>query len=509
MRSRMLWFAALAAALAIVCVLFAATASPAPFAYDEADYMYAATQGFAANYLDRGSLGMTGFIEKGLALMRDKSQRQSMSAFVRNSGDLDFYRHYHGPIYAYWIAAGRALGVRGEGAYRSSGLILHALGTIVIFWMFLRVFPELPVQAAFVAGVMFAMSRTELVTATAITQHVVFTFLACCTLFAVAEFLRSGRDRWWYAAAALMAASFAAVEIAAVMIGSVVLTIVLLEWRRGFKYLLGLFARGAVCFVAVLAILWPPGVFKLDALKGYAYLAYVALGRKTFTPIGPLDLWGFKLRTYPLEFVLPLSAMLVGALWLWRTNSFRRSAPFLFYAIAFFGVTLVITAPYTYYHSSLAMALAVVTGVLFGELWSRWNAMAGSIALAAVLASLLALDAGFYRERARERSVKPAGTADVLAFLDSHRPDGPLFVPYVMVPPLHFYRPDVAATGYDETWTGEELSRQAEGLDSRTLVFCGSRVCRELDPSAAANLETAGTLPDTDEPMYAMRIARR
>src|SRR5580698_2324660 len=201
MHSRILWFALLAAITATVCGSFPRVTSSAPFGYDEADYMYAGAQGFAANYLDRGSLGMTGYLEKGLALMHDKSQRQSLSQFVRNSGDLDFYRHYHGPMYAYWIAAWHVFGAREEIVYRASGLVLHAIETFIIFFMFLRVFPELPVQAAFVAGAMFAMNRTALVAATLITQHVVFTFLACCALFAVAEFLRSGRDRYWYAAA--------------------------------------------------------------------------------------------------------------------------------------------------------------------------------------------------------------------------------------------------------------------------------------------------------------------
>ncbi len=509
MRSRVFWFAALAGLTAIVCAAFARTTSAAPFAYDEADYMYAGTRGFAANYLDRGSLAMTAYFEKGLALLHDQSQRQSLSRFVRSSEDLDFYRHYHGPMYAYWIAGWQALGVRTEAAYRSTGLVLHALAAMIIFFMFLRVFPELPVQAAFVAGAIFVMNRTALVAATEITQHVAFAFLACCTLFAAAEFLRSGRAAYWYAAAALMAASFAAVEIASVLIASLIVTIVLLQWSRGFKKVLGLLARGAGCFLATLAILWPPGVFKLNALKWYMYLAYIAVARKTFRPIGPWDLWGFKLRSYPLEFVLLFAAMVAGALWLWRTGSFRRVAPFLLYAVAFFCVTLVITAPYTYYHASLTMSLAVVTGVLFGEIWNRVNSMIRAVALVAVVGSLAALDLGFYQETVRDRAEKPSGTADVLAFLSSHPPQGPLFVPIVMVPPLHYYRPEDPAIGYDENGTGEALSSQAAALDPRTTVFCGSAVCRQVDPDAAANLEQIGTLPDSNEALYAMPLARR
>lgn len=506
MRSPLLWFAALVAVLIPLCVLFAQTASPAPFGYDEADYMYAGTRGFAANYLDRGSLSMFGYIEKGLDLLHDKSQRESMSRFIRNSGDLDFYRHYHGPAYAYWIALWHALGARGESVYRASGLVLHALEAVLIFWMFVRVFPHLPAAAAFVAAVTFAMNRTALVAATAITQHVAFAFLACGALFAVAEFLRTGEKRFWYAAAVLMAAAFAAVEIAAVMIGSVVVTVAWANRNWGIKALISLFARGAVCFLAALALLWPPGVFQLNALKGYMYLAYMAVARKTFTPISPLSLWSFKLREYPLEFALLLGAMVVGALWLWRAKSFRAAMPFLFYAIAFFGVTMAITVPYTYYHVSLTMALAVVTGVLFGELWNRVNSAVRLAALGAVLASLAALDVGFYRETEQVHAAKPSGTADAIGYLSTHGAEQAL-VPYVMVPPLHFYKPELATTGYDES-SGEILSQQAAGLPAGTLVFCGLPVCQQVDGAAAATAERVGTLPDGDQAMYAMRLTR-
>jgi hypothetical protein len=503
------WCAALAAILATVCVSFAKTAPRVPFAYDESDYMYAGTQGFAANYLDRNSLSMADYVRKGLELYRDKNQRQGSSEFIRNANDIDFYRHYHGPIYAVWIATWHAAGVRSEQAYRASGLVLHALGAILIFVVFLRVFPQLPASAAFVAAAMFGMNRSALVAGTYITQHGVFTLLACGALFALAGFLHTRRMICWYAATALLAASFAAVEIAAVLIGSAVVTVVALEWRQGYRALAGLLARGALCFVATLAVLWPPGVLKLNALKGYLYLAYIAVSRKTFTPMSPLDLWGFKIRTYPLEFILPFSAMIVGAAWLWRTKSWRAAAPFVIYGSMFFAVTFVITAPYTYYHASMMMSLSIVTGVLFGEFWGRVHSGLKFAALAGVLSSLIALDVSFYHETARDHAMKPVGTAEVLEYLNSHVVEAAIVAPYVMVPPLHYYRPELVTVGYDETWGDDALSRQLGVVDSRTLVFCGPKVCGQLDPAMTAHRERIGTLPGSGEPLYAMRLTGR
>lgn len=504
MRSSLGWFAALLVILAVVSVYFAQTAPPGPFGFDEADYMYASSQGFAANALDRGSLGMGTYIRKGLELMHDRSKREELSRMIRSSSDVNFYRHYHGPVYAYWLALARDLGARREVAFRASGLAVNAAGAILIFLLFLRLFPNLGPAAAFVAAATFAMNRTALVAGTVITQHVAFAFFACLALFATAEFLRTGRERFWLVAAALIAVSFAAVEIAVVLIGAICVTVIALEWRRGFKALAGLFLRGAGVFLVTLAVIWPAGVFKLNALKGYMYLAYMALERKTFTPIGPVQLWSFKIRTYPFEFVLLFLALGLGVGWLWRTKSFRSASPFLFYALAFFGVTMVITAPFTYYHASLTMAAAVVTGVVFGEISNRMGASLRWVALAAVLASLVTMDVGFYRERAHESALKPEGTADVLAYLGAHPADKKVVLPYPMVPPVHYYYPDRTTSGYDETWTGAALANQVE-MGPGAVVFCVPEVCRALDLAATGAAERVGEMPDTKEPIYAMR----
>src|SRR5690348_9525661 len=95
--------AALAALMAIIGVLFARTTPDHPFSYDEADYMYAGTRGIAANYLDSPSLSLFEFLRKGRELSANPGQGRSMSEYVRASGDITFYRHYHGPMYAYWL----------------------------------------------------------------------------------------------------------------------------------------------------------------------------------------------------------------------------------------------------------------------------------------------------------------------------------------------------------------------------------------------------------------------
>jgi hypothetical protein len=479
MRSDLVLFAVVLALLAVLSPHFAGVTSSIPFAYDEADYMYAGTRGFAANYLDSPSQSLPEFIRTGLELARDKTRRGGMSEYIRSLGDITFYRHFHGPIYAYWIAACKAVGVNGEQSYRASGLVIHALGSIAIFWLFRLVFPELGACGGFVAAIVFAMNRTALVTATTITQHVIYAFFGILAQFACALFLRTRDRRYWYATAALLALSFASVEIGFVLLVAIVASIVIALWKDGWREIGKLLTKGLLAFVATLALIWPKGLLELGFVKGYAYLAYMAVLRKTFSPIGPLALWGFKLRTYPLEFVLPLMA-LIAALVLVNRMKYRLEAlPFLTYACLFVLVTLKVTAPFTHYHVSLMASAAVIVGIMFGELWRRGGAVTGGLALAAIVASLILLDVSFYREQ-QEASVAPSFAADVLTYLEPTPGGTTVAVPYVLVPTLHYYRPELTAVGYDTDWTRERLVQLARERSEKLAWLCPESVCRQV-----------------------------
>ncbi len=479
MRFDLVLFAVLLVTLAVLAAHFAGVTPSVPFAYDEADYMYAGTRGLTANFLDTPSQSLPEFIRKGLELARDKARRVGMSEYIRGIGDITFYRHFHGPIYAYWIAVCKAVGVDGEQSYRASGLVIHALESMAIFWLFRLLFPEMGALSAFVAAMVFAMNRTALVTATTITQHVMYAFFGTLAQFACALFLRTRDGRYWYATAALLALSFASVEISFVLLIAIVASMVIARWKEGWREIGKLLAKGLLAFVITLALIWPKGLLELGFVKGYLYLAYMAVLRKTFSPIGPLALWGFKLRTYPLEFVLPLVA-LVAALALVRRMKYRLEAlPFLLYACLFVLVTLKITAPFTHYHVSLMASAAVIVGIMFGELWRRGGVVIGGLTLAAISASLILLDVSFYREQ-QEASMAPSFASDVLTYLQPTPAGAAVLVPYVLVPTLHYYRPELTAIGYDTDWTRERLIQVVRERAGKLALLCPESVCRPL-----------------------------
>jgi hypothetical protein len=509
MRFNLVLFGILLAALVVLSVKFAGVTSPVPFAYDEADYMYAGTRGFAANYLDQPSQSLPEFIRKGRELAGDKSRRTGMSEYIRGIGDITFYRHYHGPTYALWIAACRSLGVTGERAYRASGLLIHSLAAVLIFWLFRRAFPEAGPLSAWVAAIVFATNRTALVTAMSITQHGMFSLTATATLFLMAVFIRTRRIGYWYATAACLAGAVASVEISVVVLGVVVLSMFAVQ-GRDWKRACALIAKGTAVFFLTLLVIWPKSLLQLGVFKGYLYLAYIAVYRKTFSPIGPIDLWGFKLKTYPFEF-LPLVAGLIGLLIWFRRSKYRlESLPFLLYAIAFLGVTMVITVPYTYYHCSLVMALAVITGLAFGEAQRRAGKIGAGVLLAALLISITVSDAGYYNESKKEAAADSLA-AHALKYVGTEAaPTRPVFVPYQLLPTLHYYYPDIKVTAYDKDWTVSRLAAQTIDSPQGADVLCPSSICdslRQVWPAAAVVAkQRIGEMKEVSETVWAYQV---
>src|SRR5580704_18862123 len=80
--------------LALFLLLISRNVSSEPYVYDEADYMSAASLGFAANWSDTPSIPISDFVQAGLG----REGRQRLSQRIRRGNDVLFYRHFHGPL---------------------------------------------------------------------------------------------------------------------------------------------------------------------------------------------------------------------------------------------------------------------------------------------------------------------------------------------------------------------------------------------------------------------------
>src|SRR3569623_3456286 len=100
----------------------------APYGYDEADYMFAAGLGIADNWLDSGSMPIAAFVSVGRnrGSSSGASQQAGLSALARAGTDPVVYRHWHGPLYYFWLTAIDKLGLHEHGT-RASFLIFHLL----------------------------------------------------------------------------------------------------------------------------------------------------------------------------------------------------------------------------------------------------------------------------------------------------------------------------------------------------------------------------------------------
>src|SRR3984893_7195515 len=83
--------------LALFLLLVSRNVSSEPCLYDEADYMYAASLGFAANWTDTPSIPIADFARAGL----HGDGQPTLSERIRSANDVLFYRHFHGPLFHY------------------------------------------------------------------------------------------------------------------------------------------------------------------------------------------------------------------------------------------------------------------------------------------------------------------------------------------------------------------------------------------------------------------------
>jgi len=505
-----------ALAAALMVALYAPLTSPHPYPYDGADYMYAGTRGFWANYVDAGSLPLWEFIARGLELRRHPEKRAEISKSARSADDINTYRHFHGPLYAYWIALWSKLGVSEEATYRNVGLAAHIATSLMMMLAYLTLFPSWPRLPGLLTGILFLFNRTALVTAVEITQHIAFLFTAVLVLWMIGLFARNLETRWWYATMASLALAFAAVETASLLVITLAVTLIVLypeirekwpDWRQQVLLL----AKGIGVWVAVLFAIWPAGIFKLSVVRGFLFLAYMAVDRKTFSPQGPIDLWRMKFSAAPWEHGF-LFAGFIAAVILWRRFEHRREAlPWLLFSAVFLLVTLKVTLEYTHYRGSIAAAWTMCTGMALGYLWKHLR-MAGRVALAAVYGVCVTAAAVAYYQEAAVRFVEEPPATGVLTYVrQANVPrDTTLYLPFFFVPIVHFYHPATQMLGYDADWPLSRLVGELHSGAAYREFLCPQRTCAAVESALGR-----GELPKrriandyNGQPLYVMSTGR-
>jgi hypothetical protein len=422
---------AVAVLLAALLITLARNVSTDPYVYDEADYMYAATLGFAANSSDSPALPLAAFVRTGLTRGPESNQRQKLSEFIRASNDVAFYRHWHGPLYLYLLIPVARLNLEEQFA-RMSMLAIPAISLIVIYLGSLWVLPgPNGFLAGFFGGLLF-LSSHSVIHSTELGPHHLFALCSLIFLFMLVKFVTTGHRTHWFRAVAATGLAFCTLEVAFVL----VLTLAICcGWRSLWRA--GLVFAGTVFFI------WPAAIYKLSFVKSYAFMAYLAVFRKApWGNEGFFETWRARITDSPCEWIA-IAAALIVYLFVRRSPGKRLGYPILIYsALMILATARVITsAPrYSLLYMPALDVFAALTLVPFLPSMSR-RALPIALALMCSVIGIEEYRSGRYSPDLAARAM--------LSYVREHGlDDQPLLVPQRYLPMVHYYFPRTHLRGY-------------------------------------------------------------
>ena len=432
--------------------------SPEPYVYDEADYMYAASLGFAANYTDTPTLSIIDFVRAGLNAGRVPSQRQALSELIRSGDDVVFYRHWHGPLYLYALIPISRLGFS-EKSVRSAMLVIPALTLTAIYFGCLWTVPGVAGFFAAIFGGLLFISSGAVTGSTELAPHHLFALISICFLFLSINFLNTGRRICWYGAVAGAALAFCTLEIAFVLI--LTLAVVGYRERRRIEK-----AKSLALFLATVFIVWPAAIYKLSFVKGYLFMAYLALFRSSpWGNEGFFETWRFRIVDSPLEWVAILAGLIVYFRSPARSEK-RREYPILVYAALMLAATARILTRTARYSLLFMPPLDIFAALTPPPATRRARYVATTL-----LAALAGLTQ--YSQLTRDRNRNPV-PPEILKYIRQNGfEDKALLVPQGDLPMIHYYFPGTHLRGY---YGAQPAASDLAGFASNGVLYPGSPV---------------------------------
>jgi hypothetical protein len=458
--------------------LFHKAASPAPFGYDESDYMMCVRLGIAGNYLDTNAMSLPEFVKAGLKLARKEWTRTQVSEYVRGRRDPMFLRHYHGPLNSYWLLAASALGGSGEAWMRLSSLAFHWLTFLTVYAGVLWVFGPRFRIAAVAASACYLFCVSNITTIPILASHAPFLWLSIITLFTISKLAAAPSLRRYYWAAALCAVSLCALEFAVLLFLVLAVTVVLVrkelfaQWTRRDCFR---FARNSVLLVAgVCLVIWPSSILKLTIVQGLAWIVFMsATRRESFGGnVAPLETWRLRFQQVPADMLTVSVCVAIGAFLLWRSPRRAQLLPFFIYGLL---LTMAIfrNTSEARYISSLFAPLYVGGAVLLAERAERVPALLRAGTVAALFGILLFVAHREVQAKVARSTSMGDDTAGLIALMRDH-PSANVLVPFDCLPALRYYFPEAASHSYSPDVTAERVLAAAGGYDVTCLYQKGN-----------------------------------
>jgi len=423
----------LASLLALFLLVITHNVSSEPYVYDEADYMYAAALGFAANWSDTPSIPIAGFVRAGL----DRAGRRSLSERIRTGNDVLFYRHFHGPLFQYLLIPASRLGLSERGV-RAAMLAIPATTLAVIYFGCLWLVPH----AAIAAALLFLTSYS-VIGSTELAPHQLFALCSLGCLILLAKAIATGRRAYWYACIIASGLAFCTLEVACILI----LTIAICGWveRRRWQADGPFAAQSVGAFLATVLAIWPAAILRLSFLKAYAALAYLALLREAaWGGVGFMDTWRARFLDSPLEWALIGLALLMG----FRNRARRgwRLYPMGLFVAFMLAATLRVFTGTPRYSLAFMPVLDLLAGLALVPSFGHLRRPASFAVVALAVAGLYGN--AWYQVLHQPHNPNPRSAA-VLTYIHQNQLENKsVLAPQADLPALHYYFPGLRVRGY-------------------------------------------------------------
>lgn len=431
----------------LLMILAWRVASDSPYLYDEADYMYVTHLGIVANFTDTPTMPIVEFLRTGLSRGKDSRQSSQLSELIRGANDVVFYRHWHGPLYIYWLMLTSHLSLD-EHRMRLFTLVFPICSLLVIYWGYIWIFGETQGTWAAVLGSLLFVWSVPTVRSTELAPHQAFAccFLACLIL--LSKTVATGNRRYFYWAVVASALSCCLLEVGFVVVATVIICGYL--ERRSLRADRELAIRSLLAFVATVLVVWPAAIFKLSFLKGYLFMAYLALFRKSpWGPEGLVETWEKRIFSSPVEWLIIGVSLLTWAFSRRLEGNRRVLYPFFVYGALMLAATMRVTTGTPRYALPFQPAFDILAGGILGAYMVRLRRPATVYVLTAILG--LALFTETWVNLKRHPVVPDSRLSSLLVYVrEKHLENSRMLVPQVDVPTLHYYFPNSHLQGYTD-----------------------------------------------------------
>lgn len=434
--------------LAVSLTLLHDKISRAPYGYDEADYMFAASLGIENNWLDAGSMPIDRFVAAGRRHSSTGGQQVALSALIRSADDPVFYRHWHGPLYYFWLAATRNLKLDEHGMRAMSLVVPLLTGLAIYFGSLLVLGGKEGTATAILGSALFLWSPVTLETSE-LAPHMLFVLWYICALTLLAKAAIGGGRRYYYVAVIFAGLAFATMEVTFVLI---LVLMIFAWWQRGPLGSDWRLARNSVLILGgTILLVWPSGLFKLSFIKAYLVMVYLAVFRKgAWGDVTLAGTWAHRLALTPVEWCL-FAVSLIFFIAMGKISRNRRERPgagtFLLFALLMILATFRVYSEIPRYTTPFFAALELFAAWVIGPVAARFSRPGYTYGALAAICCLLIWNT--HRQMSGIRVPENPPSAVMLTALRTKGLSGKsVLAPTSDIPMLHYYFPRMRVDGY-------------------------------------------------------------